>query len=236
MTTTSETKKAPGIKTLAITLTVILLLNPPSPAAQETSKGFNPAPLPYAENALEPVISGKTVGFHYEKHHKGYADKLNDLIKGTPLADKKLEELITLSAGQPDKVALLNNAAQLWNHDFFWASMKPKGGGEPTGKLAEMIKESFGSFDEFKNQFIDNAVSQFGSGWAWLVLDGKSLKIIKTGNADTPIAQGVRPLLCIDVWEHAFYLDYQNRRKDFATIFLEKLVNWDFAAARLAGK
>ncbi len=217
-------------------VTAGLAAGAPAPAAPEAATGYKPAPMPYPENALEPVITEKTVQFHYGKHHKGYADKLNDLVKGTPLADKKIEELITLSANQPDKVALFNNAAQVWNHDFFWASMKPGGGGTPTGKLADMIKESFGSFEEFKKQFIDTAMSQFGSGWTWLVIDGKNLKILKTGNADTPITQGLKPLICLDVWEHAYYLDYQNRRKDFATVFLDKLVNWDFAAARLAGK
>jgi len=216
-------------------LTAVLLSSVSSKAAQEAVTGYKPAPLPYAENALEPIITEKTVQFHYGKHHKGYADKLTDLVKGTPLADKKIVELIILSTDQADKVALFNNAAQVWNHDFFWTSMKPNGGGIPTGKLADMIKESFGSFDEFKKQFIDTATSQFGSGWTWLVIDGKSLKIIKTGNADTPIAHGTKPLLCLDVWEHAYYLDYQNRRKDFAIAFLDKLVNWDFAASRLTG-
>jgi Fe-Mn family superoxide dismutase len=201
-------------------------------AANEVT-AYKPVPLPFAENALEPVMSAKTVNFHYEKHHKTYADKLSDLLKGTDLAGKKVEELIKLSAGQTDKTALFNNAAQLWNHDFFWTSMKPNGGGVPTGKLADMIKESFGNFDEFKKQFIDTAVSQFGSGWAWLILEGKSLKIIKTSNADTPIAHNQKPLLCIDVWEHAYYLDYQNRRKDFVSSFLDKLVNWDFALSQL---
>ena len=205
-------------------------------AAEESAPAYKPVPLPYAENALEPVISEKTVGFHYGKHHKGYADKLSDLAKGTPLANKKVEELIAISAGQADKIALFNNAAQLWNHDFFWASMKPKGGGLPSGKIADMIKESFGSFDEFKKQFIDTAVSQFGSGWVWLVQDGKGLKILKTSNADTPVTHGVKPLICIDVWEHAYYLDYQNRRKDFAADFLDKLVNWDFATTQLSEK
>ncbi|OGV71013.1 MAG: hypothetical protein A2283_01895, partial [Lentisphaerae bacterium RIFOXYA12_FULL_48_11] len=179
-------------------LTTVLFTNSVSLSAQEAAAGYKPAPLPYAENALEPIITEKTVQFHYGKHHKGYADKLTDLVKGTPLADKKIEELITLSADQADKVALFNNAAQVWNHDFFWASMKPAGGGAPTGRLADMIKESFGSFDEFKKQFIDTATSQFGSGWTWLVVDGKSLKIIKTGNADTPIAKGIKPLICLD--------------------------------------
>jgi superoxide dismutase, Fe-Mn family len=204
--------------------------------AADEAVAYKPAPLPYAENALEPVISAKTVNFHYEKHHKTYADKLSDLLKGTDLAGKKVEELIKISAGQADKIALFNNAAQLWNHDFFWTSMKPNGGGVPTGKLADMIKESFGSFDEFKKQFTDTAVSQFGSGWAWLVLEGKSLKIIKTSNADTPIAHDQKPLLCIDVWEHAYYLDYQNRRKDFVSAFLDKLANWDFALSQLGSK
>ncbi|MDD4870890.1 MAG: superoxide dismutase [Kiritimatiellae bacterium] len=216
-------------------LLVISALHSHSIAADDTTS-YKPAPLPYAENALEPVISAKTVNFHYEKHHKTYADKLSDLLKGTDLAGKKVEELIKLSAGQADKTALFNNAAQLWNHDFFWTSMKPNGGGVPTGKLANMIKESFGSFDECKKQFADTAVSQFGSGWAWLVLEGKSLKIIKTSNADTPIAHGQKPLLCIDVWEHAYYLDHQNRRKDFVSAFLDKLVNWDFASSQLGNK
>jgi Fe-Mn family superoxide dismutase len=192
-----------------------------------------PEPLPYAENALEPTISARTISFHYGKHHKAYADKLQSLVKDTPLADKTLEEMVKLTAGKPDQVAMFNNAAQVWNHDFFWKCMKPNGGGKPTGALAEKIERAFGSFDNFKTKFTDAAVAQFGSGWAWLVLDGEDLKIVTTSNADTPLARGQKALLTVDVWEHAYYLDYQNRRKDFVEAFLDHLANWEFASSQL---
>jgi Fe-Mn family superoxide dismutase len=186
-------------------------------------------PLPYAENALEPVIAAKTMSFHYGKHHKGYVDNLNKLIAGTQLADLPLEKIITSTAGLPDKVAIFNNAAQAWNHTFYWNSMTPKGGGEPPAALKQKIEASFVSFDDCKKELANAAVSQFGSGWAWLVLEAGKLKVVKTGNAGVPLTTGMKPLLAIDVWEHAYYLDYQNRRADYVNAVLDKLINWEFA-------
>jgi superoxide dismutase, Fe-Mn family len=189
--------------------------------------------LPYAENALEPYISGKTIGFHYGKHHKGYIDNLNKLIENTEFADLSLEKIITSAAGKPDKTAIFNNAAQSWNHAFYWQCLKPDGGGEPSAGLKQLIEASFGSLDACKKELTAAAVTQFGSGWAWLVLDGEKLKVIKTANADTPLEKGMKPLLVIDVWEHAYYLDYQNRRSDYVTTVLDKLINWSFAEKNL---
>jgi superoxide dismutase, Fe-Mn family len=191
-------------------------------------------PLPYAENALDPVISASTIGFHYGKHHKGYVDTLNKLIAGTELADLSLENLIVETAGKADKVAIFNNAAQTWNHTFYWRSLRAKGGGEPSSALKQRIEASFGSFDACKKELATAATTQFGSGWVWLVLEADKLKVVKTGNADTPLTTGVTPLLTIDVWEHAYYLDYQNRRVDYANAVLDKLINWGFAADNLS--
>ncbi len=191
--------------------------------------------LPYADSALAPVISSNTMGFHYGKHHKGYVDKLNELTKDTEFAAKGLPAIIKQTARDKTKTAIYNNAAQIWNHDFYWHSLKPNGGGKPTGKLAQKIDEAFGTFDKFKKEFSDTTVSQFGTGWGWLVADpaGK-LKIVKTGDADAPFIDGLKPLLTIDVWEHAYYLDYQNRRADYVNAVIDKLLNWDFAAENLA--
>ncbi len=186
-------------------------------------------PLPYAENALEPIITAKTMSFHYGKHHKGYVDNLNKLIAGTEYADLSLEKIITSTAGKPEKIAISNNAAQTWNHTFYWKSMRPKGGGEPPAALKQRIETSFGSVDACKKELASAAVSQFGSGWVWLVLEGGVLKVVKTANADDPLTTGMKPLLCIDVWEHAYYLDYQNRRADYVNAMLDKLINWEFA-------
>ena len=185
--------------------------------------------LPYAENALEPVISAKTIRFHYGKHHKGYVDKLNKLVAGTEYADMSLEKIITGTAGKPEKAAIFNNAAQVWNHTFFWKSMRPKGGGALSTPLKQKMEASFGSVEACKKEFVNIAVSQFGSGWAWLVLDDGKLKAVKTGNADVPWITGLKPLVTIDVWEHAYYLDYQNRRADYINAVLDKLINWTFA-------
>jgi Fe-Mn family superoxide dismutase len=190
-------------------------------------------PLPYAENALDPVISASTIGFHYGKHHKGYVATLNKLIAGTELADLSLENLIVETAGKADKVAIFNNAAQAWNHTFYWRSLRAKGGGEPSAALKQRIEASFGSFDACKKELATAATTQFGSGWVWLVLEADKLKVVKTGNADTPLTTGATPLLTIDVWEHAYYLDYQNRRADYANAVLDKLINWGFAADNL---
>ncbi|HEY9539446.1 MAG TPA: superoxide dismutase [Kiloniellaceae bacterium] len=186
---------------------------------------FELPPLPYAQDALEPHCSAKTLSFHHGKHHQAYVSKTNELIAGTEHADKSLEEIIKSSSG-----TLFNQAAQVWNHTFFWNSMKPGGGGQPGGALATAIDKSFGSLDKFKEEFKTKGVGQFGSGWVWLVKDGNDLKVVGTGNADTPLAHGQTPILTCDVWEHAYYLDYQNRRPDFIQAFLDHLVNWDFAA------
>jgi superoxide dismutase, Fe-Mn family len=186
-------------------------------------------PLPYAENALEPVISAKTIGFHYGKHHKGYVDNLNKLIAGTDYAGMPLEKIIIDTAGHAEKAAIFNNAAQIWNHTFYWNSMLPKGGGEPPSGLKLKMEASFGSVDACKKEIFSAAVSQFGSGWAWLVLDGNKLRVVKTANADVPLTTGMKPVLTVDVWEHAYYLDYQNRRADYVTAVLDRLINWEFA-------
>jgi Fe-Mn family superoxide dismutase len=192
-------------------------------------------PLPYAENALDPVISANTIGFHYGKHHKGYVDTLNKLIAGTELANLSLEKLIAETAGKADKVAIFNNAAQTWNHTFYWRSLRPKGGGEPPAALKQQIEASFGNLDACKKELATAATTQFGSGWAWLVLEAGKLKVVKTGNAEaeTHMTKGVTPLLTIDVWEHSYYLDYQNRRADYVNAVLDKLINWGFAADNL---
>jgi len=190
--------------------------------------------LPYEKEALAPHISANTLEFHYGKHHAGYVTNLNNLTKDTDLAEKSLVEVVKATFSDPAKVGIFNNAAQVWNHTFYWNSMKQNGGGVPTGALAAKIDEDFGSFDKFKEAFKATGVGQFGSGWAWLVLDGGTLKVTKTLNAENPVVHGQVPLLTMDVWEHAYYLDYQNRRPDYAQTFLDSLVNWDFAAANFA--
>lgn len=191
------------------------------------------SPLPYPEKALEPVISSKTIGIHYGKHHKGYADNLNKLIAGTELDSLTLEQIIAATTGKPEKMVIYNNAAQTWNHRFYWNSLQPKGDQAPPDILSKKIKHSFGSLDECKKQLSNAAVTQFASGWGWLVSDGDRLRIVKTGNADNPLTQGLHPLLTIDVWEHAYYLDYQNRRAEYVNALIDKLINWEFAAANL---
>ena len=205
----------------------------PAASAVPPASAFTLPALPYAQDALEPYISAKTMSFHYGKHHQAYVDALNKLVASTPMATQTLDKIIVDCTGKADKAAVFNNAAQDWNHTFFWKSMKPGGGGQPSGRMLDLIVKSFGSFDKFKETFAATALAQFGSGWVWLVQDGDSLNIIKTANADTPIARGQRPLLTCDVWEHAYYLDYQNRRKDFVQAFLDHLANWDFAASQL---
>jgi superoxide dismutase, Fe-Mn family len=189
--------------------------------------------LPFADNALEPVISAKTISFHYGKHHKAYVDNLNKLTEGTEFAGMPLEKIITETAGKADKAGIFNNAAQAWNHAFYWQCLKQNGGGEPPSALKKKIDIFFGSVDACKKELATAATTQFGSGWAWLVLDGEKLKVIKTGNADLPLAKGMKALLTIDVWEHAYYLDYQNRRADYVNAVLDKLINWNFAADNL---
>jgi Fe-Mn family superoxide dismutase len=189
--------------------------------------------LPYPKDALAPYISAQTLEFHHGKHHKAYVDNTNKLIEGTALANEPLETIIRNVAGDVSKAGLFNNAAQVWNHSFYWQCIKPKGGGMPAGAIADKIKTTWGSFEKFAEEFKNAGVTQFGSGWAWLVLDGGAVKITKTANADTPIAHDLKPLLTVDVWEHAYYLDYQNRRPDYLTAFIENLINWDFVNANL---
>jgi Fe-Mn family superoxide dismutase len=187
--------------------------------------------LPYADDALDPHISARTISFHYGKHHATYVTNLNGLIEGTDLADATLEEII--AAAEPG--GLFNNAAQVWNHTFYWHSMSPGGGGEPDGDLAAAIDAAFGGLDGFKEQFTTKAKGNFGSGWTWLVKGaGGGLEIVNTDDADTPIKHGTTPLLTVDVWEHAYYLDYQNARPAYLDTFVEKLINWEFAATNFA--
>ncbi len=190
--------------------------------------------LPYAKNALEPFIGSQTLEIHHGKHHKAYVDNGNKLIEGTDLADLPLEDIVKKVAGDPSKAGIFNNAAQVWNHSFYWKCMKPNGGGAPTGAVADKIKADFGSYEKFVEEFKNAGATQFGSGWAWLVVDGGKLKVTKTPNAETPITQGLKPILVVDVWEHAYYLDYQNRRPDYLTTFVDKLINWDFVNSCLA--
>ena len=185
--------------------------------------------LPYALDALEPHISKLTLEFHHGKHHKAYVDKTNELIANTDLAKKSLEEIVRAAAGQKDKATLFNNAAQAWNHGFYWNSMSPGAGGEPGGAIADRLAVDFQSFGAFREAFKTAAIDHFGSGWAWLVLDEGRLKIATTANADTPIAHGKTAILAMDLWEHAYYLDYQNQRPIYVENFLGKLANWDFA-------
>jgi Fe-Mn family superoxide dismutase len=191
-------------------------------------------PLPYSRDALEPVMTAHTFSFHYDKHHQAYVTKLNSLIKGTVLEGKPLEEVIKASHADPSKKDIFNNAAQVWNHTFFWNSMKKGGGGSMPSELEKRITDDFGSVDKFKEDFVQAGVAQFGSGWAWLIEEKGKLKVIKTPNAELPLANGMKALLTCDVWEHAYYLDYQNRRPDFLKAFVNQLVNWEFAAANLS--
>jgi len=191
--------------------------------------------LPYARNALAPHISEETLNFHYGKHHQAYVTNLNGLVDGTDLAGKSLEEVIKISAADKSKAGVFNNSAQVWNHTFYWHSMKPGGGGKPQGKVAELIERDLGGYDNFVKEFKQAGATQFGSGWAWLSYKGGKLVISKTPNAETPLTEeGTTPLMTMDVWEHAYYLDYQNRRPDYIDTFLNSLVNWDFVNQNLA--
>ncbi len=190
--------------------------------------------LPYPENALEPVISARTLSFHYGKHHAAYVKTLNELTEGTGWADMPLEEVVKRAAKDPGAKKIFNNAGQAWNHDFYWQSMKPRGGGEPGGKLKAAIERDFGGLKEFREKFKKAATEEFGSGWAWLVAGGGGkLNILVTADADTPIADGEKPLIALDLWEHAYYLDYQNKRPDYIAAWLDKLANWSFAEKNL---
>jgi superoxide dismutase, Fe-Mn family len=199
------------------------------------SAPFSLPPLPYADNALDPLISANTIGFHYGKHHKAYVDNLNKLAEGKDIAQMSLVDVIKHSAGKADMVGVFNNSAQIWNHTFYWQSLKPNGGGKPGGTIGAMINKSFGDYDKFKAEFANAAMTQFGSGWAWLVKDGDALKVVKTPNAEVPFTKGQTPLLTIDVWEHAYYLDYQNLRAKYVETLIDKLMNWEFAEKNLAG-
>ncbi len=196
---------------------------------------FEQEPLPYDFNALEPYgMKAETFEYHYGKHHKTYVDNLNKLTADTELASKSLEEVIKATYSDASKQGVFNNAAQVWNHTFFWSSIKPGGGGAPTGDLAARIDKDFGSFDKFKEEFTAAATTQFGSGWAWLIDDNGTLKVTKTSNAVNPVAEGQKAVLTLDVWEHAYYIDFRNARPAFIKNYLDNLVNWDFAAANLA--
>jgi Fe-Mn family superoxide dismutase len=190
--------------------------------------------LPYEQNALEPYISAETLSYHYDKHHRGYVDKLNKLIDGTPYAGLSLEDIV-IKAREDAAIDILNNALQVWNHTFLWESMSPNGGSMPEGRIKQLVEENFGDLDTFRKRFTDAALSHFGSGWVWLVLDGPKLRILSTGNADSPVGTHMVPLMTLDVWEHAYYIDYRNERARYVDTFLDKLVNWKFAAANLRG-
>lgn len=190
-------------------------------------------PLPYPEDALEPYISARTIDLHYGKHHAGYVATANRLVMDSDFQGKTPVEIIKLTAGKNKYSKIFNNVAQAWNHDLFWKCMKPGGGGMPKGKLAKKIEDSFGSFSAFKKEFLTASKSRFGSGWVWLVLDDDILKVVTTSNADTPLSQGLNPIFTVDVWEHAYYLDYQNRRTDFVEIVLDNLADWDSVASRM---
>ena len=197
------------------------------------SSPFQLPALPWQENALEPVISARTIGLHYGKHHATYVKKLNELVAGTRYAELPLEQVITATAGGAENAKIFNNAAQTWNHTFFWDCLRPGGGGEPPSEMARKLEQSFGDFPRFKEAFSKAAVEQFGSGWAWLVAKGDKLEVISTSNAQTPIAMGATPLLTIDVWEHAYYLDYENRRPEFVNAVIDRLLNWEFAMQQM---
>jgi len=189
--------------------------------------------LPYGKDALAPYIGAGTLEFHHGKHHKTYVDNANKLLAGTALENASPEEIIRKTAGDPAQAGIFNNVAQAWNHAFYWQGIKPGGGGAPTGAAAGKITAGWGTYDRFVEELKNAGLTQFGSGWTWLVLDGDALKIVKTANADNPLTKGMKPLLTIDVWEHAYYLDYQNRRGDYLSVFIDKLINWDFVNANL---
>ncbi|SJZ79315.1 superoxide dismutase, Fe-Mn family [Enhydrobacter aerosaccus] len=190
-------------------------------------------PLPFADTALAPTISAQTVQFHYGKHHAAYYANLNRMIPNTPYADLPLEQIVVKTGSDPTQKALFNQAGQAWNHDFYWQVLKPGSGSQPSGKLAQALERDFGGFVKFKEAYAQRANAVFGSGWAWLIEDGGKLALMETSNADTPIAHGKRPLAVIDVWEHAYYLDYQNRRPDHVKAVLDNLMNWDFVRDRM---
>lgn len=205
-----------------------------APRLARAARPFTQPPLPFGDNALAPTISSEAVQLHYGKHHASYYANLNRMTETTPYAALSLEEIVVKSGAEPKDQALFNQAAQAWNHDFYWKVLKPGSSRQPTGKLAAAIDRDFGSLDKFKQMFAARANANFGSGWAWLVQEGDKLSLLETSNADTPIAHDKRPLATIDVWEHAYYLDYQNRRADHVDALLDNLVNWDFVRDQMA--
>jgi superoxide dismutase, Fe-Mn family len=221
-----------GVVTASLKTTYLADAN--AAEAQQTGGTIALPPLPYAQDALAPSISANTISFHYGKHHQAYVNNTIKMIAGTEYEKASLEDIIKKTAGKSDQTALFNNAAQVFNHTFYWNSMTPGGGGEPKGRIADMIGQSFGSYQKFSEEFSNAAATQFGSGWAWLVQDGGKLSVLKTSNADNPLTKSLKPLVTIDVWEHAYYLDYQNRRADYIKAFVEKLLNWGFAESNLA--
>jgi Fe-Mn family superoxide dismutase len=199
----------------------------------EPTMAFELPDLPYSYDALEPYMSSTTLHLHHDKHHQTYVTNLNNLIEDTDLKDSSLEEIVEASAKDPAKAGIFNNAGQHWNHCLFWRIMKKGGGGQPGGELAKRIDDAFGNFESFKEKFKTAGVTQFGSGWAWLALDGDTLKVTKTSNADNPLTSGMIPILGIDVWEHAYYVDYENRRPEYLAAFLNHMVNWEEVEAEL---
>ena len=189
--------------------------------------------LPFAKNSLEPFMSAKTIEFHHDKHHNGYVQNANKLITGTEYEKLDAEEIIQKTAGDAASASIFNNVSQAWNHAFYWQCLKPKGGGKPSGQIEKKIKQDFGGYEKFVEELKSAGSTQFGSGWAWLVMDNDRLEVMKTANADSPLAHDMQPLLTIDVWEHAYYLDYQNRRPDYINTFIEKLINWEFVNSLL---
>jgi superoxide dismutase, Fe-Mn family len=231
---TGESTRREFVQTVAATAVAAGALG--FPAILEGAEPLSLPPLPFSDTALEPVLSSKTLSFHWGKHHRAYVDNLNGLVKGGPLEGAPLEEIVRSTAADAAKKAVFNNAAQAWNHAFYWKSLRPKGGARPAGELGQRIEAAFGSLDALRKELVDAGMGQFGSGWAWLVADGPALKVTKTANADTPLTTGATPLLVLDVWEHAYYLDYQNRRKDYLVAVVDDLLNWEFAAANLPKK
>ncbi|MFO7972717.1 MAG: superoxide dismutase [Desulfobacterales bacterium] len=227
----NRTRKLRKATLLFVVLCIALVVNQCGTAEEKPLLVQNP--LPYPEDALEPYISAKTIGLHYSKHHAGYVATANRLVMDSAFQGKTPVEIIKLTTGKKKHSEIFNNVAQAWNHDFFWNCMKPGGGGMPKGKLAKKIKDSFGSFDAFKKEFLAAAKSRFGSGWVWLVLDDDILKVVTTANADTPLSRGLKPIFTVDVWEHAYYLDYQNRRTDFVETVLDHLADWDSVVSRM---
>ncbi|MCX6807610.1 MAG: superoxide dismutase [Patescibacteria group bacterium] len=189
--------------------------------------------LPYSTSALNPYISARTLEFHYGKHHVNYMENLNKLIAETEMENLDLTSLIQKTANEDHRINVFNNAAQAWNHTFYWRGMKQGGGGQPSAELEELINKSFGSLEKFQEEFKKTALNHFGSGWAWLIIEDGTLKVMSTSNADTPIAHGQKPLLTIDLWEHAYYIDYQNRRAEYIDMFINKLINWNFVLETL---